>query len=160
MTVTVAGTVTIPAKYQPKNLLTDLEYKINRYCVYEDGIWSCYFAKVGAVEEGARYIPFLSAPPIGKSGYFAFKKKFYPVSLRDLVRSHINVNPQYGLTLSQLNQRLGLTTQEPAPSPGLPNQQPSIRESTGQESQLIDVAWDEQVRTLLLLEDPEEEWGF
>lgn len=146
----------IPNALKPRTIDSSVQYHRDRYLVKTSAGWECYFAKSVPVPRKAdpnrKYLKFEKNPPIYMAGFFAFRSKFYPVGIRDLVRGQINVRKNYALTADQLE---SLFTTQPV---GEPAEQPGPVEPSGNENLDLDVAGNEYLRTLLFLEDPEEEW--
>lgn len=150
MTEQISDTlIDIPKKYQARDTLTELVYKKDRFIVKVDDNWVYYFAKADIGKVVGSYITFSTCPPILSEGYFAFNRKFYPVSTRDILREHFNAAEHRGLTKNDI-----VSTSERV------DEQLSPVTNTEEEISSVDVAWNEQIGTLLYLEDPEEEWEF
>lgn len=152
-------TYTITEESFPPLLTTpEVVYDRDRYLVYSPSGWKHYAAKIKApprkIDPNLSYIKFTQAPKVFEQGFYAFRSKFYPVSLRDLVRGQFNVRKNHGLTADQLQNLYSEQT------PGTPQEQPGPVPVTGDEDQSINLAREEYLRTLLFLENPEEEWNF
>ena len=148
-----------------------LVYKRDRFIVREGDKWIYYLTRATPTETN-KFVDFLKSPPVYKDGFFAYDRKFYPVSKRDVVRGHFLNNSDYAFTLEQLKSIYEPTNtteanvnpsscqsgSDNAPAAGEDPNQPGFRVAIEEEANDIDLAWDEQIRTLLTFQDPEEEW--
>jgi hypothetical protein len=143
----------------PKAVKPDLVPMANTIAM-ENGLFFEYYPVKFGVELG-QYVQLTKLPPVLKEGYVTFNKKLYKLTLQDLIRRRLNVGqPSYGT--------------EPTPTePGKPNTLPkvvrtssdNIESDTSQLAEIqicqdADMAWTEQVHTLLHTIDPEEEWDY
>lgn len=151
-----------------------LEYKKDRFVVKTETGWEYWLARV-VNPEPEKFTAFEKAPPVYADGYMAYNKRFYPVSKRDIVRGHFSNKLEYSYTLSQLiaayenprseeqapdsSQRADTGTNTSDPSEVNSNEQGSWG-ATQEEINELDLARDEYLRTLHLLQDSEEEWDF
>lgn len=86
-------------------------------------------------------------PPVLADGLVIFNKKIYAVSRKDLLRRRINVSTEYHVPV---HQPIAETTVEPVV------EQPVTHNPAGFEVlEDANMAWDEQVRSLLYAHDPE-----
>ena len=159
-TVPTSIAETLPPRLKPRSIEEHVLYSRDRYLVRTSAGWEKYFAKAETIprkEDTSRtYLKFIKAPPVYMEGFFAFRSKFYPVTIRDLVRGQINVRKSRALTAQQLQ---GIF--DPVPEPvAEPAEQPGPVNPTREVGPDIDLASNEYIRTLLFLEDPEEEWDF
>ena len=150
----------LPASLKPKSIDEHVIYKRDRYLVKTSAGWEGYLAKAEVIprkeDKERSYLKFIKAPPVYMEGFFAFRSKFYPVTIRDLVRGQINVRKSRALTAQQLQ---GIF--DPVPEPvAEPAEQPGPVTPTREVGPDTDLASNEYIRTLLFLEDPEEEWDF
>lgn len=148
----------LPYRLKPRSIEEHVRYQRDRYLVRTSAGWEGYFAKAETIprkeDKERSYLKFTKAPPVYMEGFFVFRSKFYPVTIRDLVRGQINVRKSRALTAQQLQ---GIF--DPVPEPvAEPAEQPGPVTPTGEVSSDIDLASNEYIRTLLFLEDPEEEW--
>ncbi len=151
-----------------------LEYKKDRFVVKTEAGWEYWLARV-VNPEPEKFTAFEKTPPVYADGYMAYNKRFYPVSKRDIVRGHFLNKQEYSYTLAQLisayedprsEEETSTTSQLTDDSPGSADS--SERNSnerelggvTKEEIDELDMARDEYLRTLHLLQDSEEEWDF
>lgn len=146
----------------PKETRSSLEPVPNTLAVSNGSNFDYYAIKLGSAVNG--YIPILKMPPIIAEGYITYSKKLYRLTYRDFFRRRLNVNqPSYSPTPAITNSNADSANPS---SPvgamveaGINNLQSGLIESS--ELQLIEdanLAWKEQVGTLLHSIDPEEEW--
>lgn len=98
-------------------------------------------------------------------GYVMYQRKLYRLTLKDFFRNHLNVGkpnfiPEHIAVRSNTVASAISTATDEGQLAGN-NLQPSTVNSTGASiNEELDLAWKEQIGTLLYLDDPEEGWEF
>lgn len=130
-----------------------------------------YYAKLEKERIG-NYVSFVKMPnylPRG-DGFMCFKRKLYKVTLRDFLRRRVNVGVgPYVIPVTSTgagdttNSSSNAVSSTPAGVVGRSqaSDQPISSDPVRSEEDLaVDLAWQEQIDTLLHHENPEEEWFF
>lgn len=149
----------------PKETRTTLALVPNTLAVQNGSNFDYYAIKLGGVVNG--YLQILKMPPIIAEGYITHNRKLYKLTYRDFFRRRLNVTqPSYSPTSAITNSNANISTPGDSSSTvgamveaSVNNIQSGPVESV--ELQLIEIAnmaWKEQVGTLLHSIDPEEEW--
>lgn len=133
------------------------------FAVQDGPIYNYYAITLGKKE--GNFVPIVKSPLILNEGYITFENKLYFVSSKDLARRKINVTASIAITTTPDG-----NSDSPAngstPSTELVETYPNTDQpGTGQVlefqvDQDANVAWQEQIGTLLYLEDSEAEWEF
>lgn len=141
------------------------------YAVANGPLFDYYPISLGKASGG--FVEMVKAPTVFQEGYATIGKDLYLVTLKDLTRRRINVrsNPVRvgNETVESDNTDSTSVTSDSSTStrtdtqllePGhLLGNKPGISEEIElQVSQDADLAWKEQINTLLFIEDPEAEW--
>lgn len=148
----------------PKESLTTLEPVVGTYAIQNGVLYDYYPIKFGEVK--GDFVSLQRCPPILAEGYVTYQKKLYKVTLKDLLRSRVNVGVgPYSVptTNNVAGAAITAAAAPSSPTPGLQVTagQPELDPITGvQVTQAADVAWKEQVDSLLYSVDPEAEWEF
>lgn len=144
----------------PKAVLQELNPMKDTIAV-ENGFFFEYYPIKFGIELGS-YVQLTKLPPVLKEGYVTFNKKLYRLTLQDLIKRRLNVGqPSYGTERVTPNS----TNNQPVASEMVTTRVDTIEPGLGdpaeiQISQDADVAWFEQISTLLHIVDPEEEWDY
>ncbi len=115
-------------------------------------LYDYYSIKVSPtpIKEGKPFHKIEKLPSILADGLVVINKKIYIVSRKDLLRRRINVNNEY----HQSTQSQQQPVQEPTVESTV--KQSTVNRALGVEvSEDVNMAWDEQIRTLLHVNDPE-----
>lgn len=132
------------------------------FAVQNGLMWDYYPMKLG--DRKGDFVAITKLPPVLKEGYATYQKKLFKVTFKDFLRSRINVGqPAFTAEPAATDEPSGTTDQPTATvdKPRVDSVQSGSDKSFGlQEHQAADVAWEEQVRALLHLDDPEAEWEF
>lgn len=147
----------------PRYTRETLDKVSGMYIVYNPSTnsYDYYYAKLGKEKTG-NYVPIIRAPnfiPMG-DGFMVFQRKLYKVTLRDFLRSRVNVGiGPYSVTATSTSADTSTPTQVGRRRGNQVTGQPITSEIIGSsEDSLADVAWQEQIDSLLYLEDSETEW--
>lgn len=145
---------------RPKESKGALEPVKDTYAVENGVLYDYYPIKLG--DRKGDYVTIMKLPPVLKPGYVTYQKELYKVELRDFLRGRVNV----GTNFKYVPAEPGATT-EPEPANGAVDNASVSAEQQGaspdpgiQIDQAVDMAWEEQIRTLLTLDDPEAQWEF
>lgn len=149
----------------PRATRETLDKVTNTYAVKVGEQWSYYTIRFGEPIVHGKYVQITKMPPVIAEGIVTYKKKHYRVTFEDFFRSRVNVQYEFIESRNASSQSdIGTGTDPgsavPAPIRVVDKFQSGIGELIGDEdSQAADLAWDEQIRTLLYTDDQEEKWS-
>jgi len=136
------------ASIVPKESKSNLEPTANTIAFQNGLVYDYYAIKLGSIK--GPFLELFKLPPVMQEGFITVNKKLYKISISDYIRSRVNVSA------SSIDARISNTT---APAVVVdPNQQPLGVYLGIQEDGNANMAWAEQIESLLHLEDPEEQW--
>jgi hypothetical protein len=144
----------------PKAVKNELEPMRDTIAVANGLFFEYYPIKLG--EKVGGFVQITQLPSVLKEGYVTFERKLFRLTFRDFFRRRLNVNqPSYGTTPAAgatSTATAGPTSTTVVPS-GNSDIQPRTRVSDEVSlDEVINLAWDEQISTLLHSLDPEAEW--
>lgn len=150
---------------------------LNNYYVVQNGLLFDYYPISTKPERNGKFIFLDVSPPVWKSGVAIIDRIQYDVSVQDIIRRRVNVSKSKQLTRSATNNtstssssfpgdgkkagesNIGSGGSSPLGEVQHPNQL-GVDDSIGdEERQAVDLAWDQQVGTLLqTLHSEKGEW--
>lgn len=146
---------------RPKESKGALEPVTNTFAVQNGMLWDYYPIKLG--DRKGDYVAIVKLPPVLKEGYATYQKKLFKVTFKDFLRSRVNVGQPAYTAEPGTDDESGSTEQPKLVTvkPAVNSEQCRTDDTFGvQINEAADVAWQEQVRALLYLDDPEAEWEF
>lgn len=139
----VRSLVTKPPKLSKPDLDPSKEY----FVVDNGMLFDYYPIKILPTSFGSgRFHKIEKSPPVISDGFVIFKKKIYKLTKEDLLRRRINVSAEYHPTVQPI---VAVSNAPDIHKPAV--SQPSRIEL----SEDANVAWEEQIRTLLHADDPQ-----
>jgi hypothetical protein len=150
---------------RPKESKSTLEPMPHTFAVENGLVYDYYPIKLGL--RLGDYIAIQKLPPVMKEGFVTYQKRLYKVTFRDFFRSRVNVGqPAYTPARNDDGASTSRSTiVDPSPSSDVAATPASVGDQQGSEStfglqinQAADLAWEDQIRTLLFVDDPQEEW--
>ena len=135
----------------------DLAPKAKTLAVF-DGNEYIYYPITLGIRNG-NFVPVLKAPQVIKEGFVTFERKLFKFGLRDFFRGRLNVAQpaQSSRIVSRASVVTASAVPEPAPtSSDQPGTSGLFRDDLDQDTNL---AWGEQIDSLLYATNSEEEWG-
>ncbi len=137
---------------RPKESKGSLEPMANTIAVANGILFDYYPVKLG-VQKGL-FVEILKAPAVIVEGYITYKRKLYAVSFKDYIRRKVNVARHFQpIAASPIPATIREQLRDPVQS--------TVNSDTEREIHAAaDLAWSEQVKSLLALDDPEAEWEF
>jgi hypothetical protein len=156
------------ATIRPKESKANLEPIPNTFAVLNGLVYDYYPTKFGT--RRGDWIDLLKIPPVMSEGYVTFEKQLYRVDLRDYFRRRVNVGRAAFTPATTTNSGGASITAAGAPAAaagtgvvvtGFNTEQSATDSTFGvQINEIADMAWKDQIRSLLYIDDPEAEWEF
>lgn len=149
---------------RPKESKGVLEPTSNTFAIQAGMLYDYYTIRFG--RKIGPYVEIQKLPPVISEGYVTYQKKLFRVTLKDYFRSRVNVEqPAYTIPTSNTNDGNGSSVPEHSASSvvaaSVDLKQPRTESDAGfQVDKAVDLAWEDQIRALLYVEDPEAEWEF
>lgn len=145
----------------PKFSSSSLVAKAGYLAVEEGSVYNYYPLNIGNVQGNFAEIDKL--PPVLMPGYVTVNGQVYQVTLKDLQRRRINVGSAPITVVeptSSRNSSKPRTQRVLAQTSTNPNQSGTDAVSEFQINEDVDLAWKNQIESILYIEDPEAEWEF
>jgi hypothetical protein len=147
----------------PKESRGALEPVPNTYAVENGVLYDYYPVKLG--DRKGDFVTITKLPPLLREGFVTYQKKLFKVELRDFFRSRVNVGKPYVAAADGTNANTTATSDsvvsaELGQPSTTPDKQGTVDTSGIQVDEAVDLAWEEQIRALLTLDDPEAQWDF
>lgn len=146
----------------PKESKGSLETLPNTFAVQNGVLYDYYSIKFG--ERRGDFVDIHKLPGVMKEGFVTYQKNLYRVSLKDYLRSKVNVGQSPYVPPSTLNDggRELTAANKPTSNVGKlridSGQLGSLGDLDVQIEQAANLAFEDQIRALLYADNPEEEW--
>jgi hypothetical protein len=153
----MATTHGVVPKFSKETLVPLVGY----FAVLEDAMYNYYPVILGNTL--GKFIEILKPPPVLSEGFVTVGDKVYSVNLKDLMRRKVNVGNE---PVSVAVEPTKPTVKPRASTELLEQRDPNLVKSRVsipsefQDSEVVNLAWTNQINSLLHLEDPEAEWEF
>jgi hypothetical protein len=137
---------------EPKWTRAALDVINNTYVVKKDLLYEYYPIECVPFSEGDKFIKLIKSPVVIAEGIAIVNRQLYAVSVGDLFRRKINVAKRQSTSTTDDNVGERVTTKKSKSStkPKANSKQPKLSPLFGIEvSEAADLAWDDQVQTLL-----------
>lgn len=145
----------------PKVVKSVLEPTLNTIAI-ENGLFFDYYPiKLG--DKTGDFVQLTKLPPVIAEGFVTYNKRLYKLTYRDFFRRRLNVQSSYTAPTSATRTGAVESTNTPEPIGVVEAGDNSVQSGVGNSVELqvledANLAWDEQINSLLHSIDSEEEW--
>ena len=142
----------------PKETRDTLERVLNTLAIRNsEGKFDYYSVSLSKTPRGTngKFVDINRLPPVISEGYVYYKRNVYYISVREFLRRYVDVSKP-PVDLAAFNQHYVPSSVDTGAAS---ENKPGTNEDSGNiSSEVIDLAWEEQISTLLHLDDTQEEW--